>query len=143
MKQHATDLDFERAEVTLKKIEHLEKYQASSVIVSRHVNNADVFSILREGDLAYVNYLTVQNGTIVQTHTSQLETHLDETDEEILSFAIAQIRTTFNSLSTEIVVPFVIEYPEPGVIITIPKGGDKKKLLDLSEKNVKLLPAMN
>jgi excinuclease ABC subunit C len=136
MKQYAANLDFERAEITRKKIDHLENYQARSVIVSRHVNNADVFSMLREGDLAYVNYLTVQNGTIVHTHTSQLETHLDETDEEILAFAIAQLRSTFNSVSTEIIVQFPIEYPEEGVIITIPKGGDKKKLLDLSEKNV-------
>jgi excinuclease ABC subunit C len=136
MRNYAEKLDFERAELTLKKIDHLERYQAKSVIVSKHVNNADVFSILREGDIAYVNYLTVQNGTIVQTHTSQLQIHLDETDEEILAFAIAQIRTTFNSLSSEIVVPFVLEYPEEGIIITVPKGGDKKKLLELSEKNV-------
>ena len=67
---------------------------------------------------------------------SQLEAHLDETDEEILSFAIAQLRSTFNSISNEIVVPFPIEYPEEGVVITVPKGGDKKKLLELSEKNV-------
>jgi len=136
MRNYAEKLDFERAELTLKKIDHLERYQAKSVIVSKHVNNADVFSILREGDIAYVNYLTVQNGTIVQTHTSQLQIHLDETDEEILAFAIAQIRTTFNSLSSEIIVPFVLEYPEEGIIITVPKGGDKKKLLELSEKNV-------
>jgi excinuclease ABC subunit C len=136
MKQQATNLDFERAEITRKKLEHLERYEAKSVIVSRHVTNADVFSLLRENDLYYVNYLNVQNGTIVQTHTSKLETHLDETDEEILSFAIAQIRSTFNSLSSEIVVPFPIEYPEEGIVITIPKAGDKKKLLDLSEKNV-------
>ncbi len=87
-------LTLKKPRLTRKKIEHLENYQARSVIVSRHVNNADVFSILREGDIAYVNYLMVQNGTIVQTHTSQLETHLDETDEEILAFAIAQ--TAFN-----------------------------------------------
>jgi excinuclease ABC subunit C len=136
MKQHAANLDFEKAEITKKKIDHLENYQARSVIVSRYVNNADVFSMLREGDLAYVNYLTVQNGTIVQTHTSQLETHLDESDEEILAFAIAQLRSTFNSISNEIVVPFPVEYPEEGVTITVPKGGDKKKLLDLSEMNV-------
>lgn len=136
MKGYSADLDFERAEITRKKIDHLEKYQASSVIVSKHVNNADVFSIYREGDLAFVNYLTVQNGTIVQTHTAQLETHLDEPDQEILLFAIAQIRSTFNSISSEIIVPFPIEYPEEGVQITVPKGGDKKKLLDLSEKNV-------
>jgi excinuclease ABC subunit C len=72
----------------------------------------------------------------VQTHTSQLETHLDETDEEILAFAIAQLRSTFNSVSNEIIVPFAVEYPEEGIVITIPKGGDKKKLLELSEKNV-------
>lgn len=136
MKQYASNMDFEKAEITKKKIDHLENYQARSVIVSRHVNNADVFSMLREGDLAYVNYITVQNGTIVHTHTSQLETHLDETDEEILAFAIAQLRSTFNSLSCEIVVPFPVEFPQEGVVITVPKGGDKKKLLDLSEKNV-------
>lgn len=136
MKQYATNLDFEKAEILKKKIDHLERYQARSVVVSRHVDNADVFSMLREGDLAYVNFITVQNGTIVQTHTSQLEAHLDESDEEILSFAIAQLRTTFNSISNEIVVPFAVEYPEEGVVITVPKGGDKKKLLDLSEKNV-------
>ena len=136
MRQYSVDLDFERAELTRKKIEHLENYQAKSVIVSRHVNNADVFSLLREGDLAYVNYLTVQNGTIVQTHTSQLEIHLDETDEEILTFAIARLRSTFNSISTELILPFPIEYPEEGLVITVPKAGDKKNLLDLSEKNV-------
>lgn len=136
MKRYSEDLDFERAEIVRKKIEHMERYQARSVVVSSHVNNADVFSILREGDLAYVNYLTVQNGTIVQTHTSKLETHLDESDEEILAFAIAQIRSTFNSLSSEIIVPIAVEYPEEGVVITVPKAGDKRKLLDLSEKNV-------
>ncbi len=78
----------------------------------------------------------VENGTIVQTHTSQLETHLDEPDEEVLSFAIAQLRSTFNSLAHEIVVPFEVEYSETNIILTIPKGGDKKKLLELSEKNV-------
>ncbi|HLA52290.1 MAG TPA: excinuclease ABC subunit UvrC [Flavitalea sp.] len=136
MKQYSIGLDFERAELTRKKIEHLENYQAKSVIVSKHVNNADVFSLLREGDLAYVNYLTVQNGTIVQTHTSQLEIHLDETDEEILAFAIARLRSTFNSISTELILPYPIEYPEEGLVITVPKAGDKKNLLDLSEKNV-------
>lgn len=136
MKEFAGNLDFEKAEILKKKIDHLEQYQARSVVVSRHVNNADVFSMLREGDLAYVNFITVQNGTIVQTHTSKLETHLNETDEEILSFAIARLRSTFNSISSEIVVPFPIEYPEDGVVITVPKGGDKKKLLELSEKNV-------
>lgn len=136
MKRCAENLQFEKAELLRKKIAHLENYQARSVVVSKHLSNADVFSILRDGDQAYVNYLTVQNGTIVQTHTAQLERHLDEADEEILSFAIAQLRTAFNSLASEIIIPFPIEYPEEGVVLTVPKAGDKKKLLELSEKNV-------
>lgn len=136
MKECAEKLHFEKAEMLRKKIEHMEQYQARSVIVSRFVRNADVFAILRDGDTAYVNYLMIQNGTIVQTHTAPLETHLDESDAEVLTFAIARLRSTFNSQSTEIIVPFELEYPEQDMLITIPRGGDKKKLLELSEKNV-------
>ncbi len=136
MKESAEALAFEKAEIIKKKIDHLQTYESRSVIVNKHLNNADVFSLLREGDLYYVNYLNVQNGTIVQTHTAKLETHLEENDEEILQFAIAQIRSTFKSNSSEIILPFHIDYPEEGIVITVPKGGDKKKLLDLSEKNV-------
>jgi excinuclease ABC subunit C len=136
MKEYASSLEFEKADTVRKKIEHLENYEAKSVVVSRQLTNADVFSILRDGNDAYVNYLMVQNGTIVQTHTSKLEIPLEETDEDILAFAIAQLRLAFNSLATEIVVPFSLEYPEPGVTVTVPKGGDKKKLLELSETNV-------
>ncbi|MET0242439.1 MAG: excinuclease ABC subunit UvrC [Flavitalea sp.] len=136
MRNEAANLRFEKAELILKKINHMEQYDARSVIVSRHLTNADVFTMLREEDKAYVNYLMVQNGTIVQTHTSLLETHLEEPDEEVLAFAVAQLRETFNSLAREIIVPFVIEFPEPEITITVPKGGDKKKLVELSEKNV-------
>jgi excinuclease ABC subunit C len=136
MRAAAEELAFEKAQIIHKKIEHLEQYQARSVVVSRHLGNADVFSILRDGDTAYVTYLMMQNGTIVQTHTSQWETHLDEPIEEILSFAIAQLRSTFNSLSPEIIVPFEIEYAEPQIVVTVPKAGDKKKLLDMAEMNV-------
>ena len=132
----AETLEFEKAELTRKKIEHLENYQAKSVIVSKNVTNADVFSILKEDDYAYINYLMVNNGTIVQTHTQQLETKLDETEAETLSFAIAQFRQTFNSLSKEIIVPFEVDYLNDSILQTIPKAGDKKKLLDLSLKNV-------
>lgn len=136
MRTFAEQMQFEKAELTRKKIEHLENYRAKSIIVSRHLSNLDVFSILKEGDIAYVNYLMIQNGAIVQTHTTQLETHLEETQEEVLLFAIAQLRTLFNSASSEMIVPFAIEYPEEGILITVPKAGEKKKLLDLSEKNV-------
>jgi excinuclease ABC subunit C len=136
MKAFAENLQFEKAEMVRKKIEHLETYQAKSVIVSKHIGNADVFTILREDATAYVNYLMVQNGTIVQTHTVQLKPHLDEDDAEVLSFAIANIRSNFNSRAAELILPFQIDYPEPGITITLPKAGDKKKLLELSLENV-------
>lgn len=136
MQGFAQQLDFEKAEMVRKKIEHLENYQSKSVIVSKHLSNLDVFSILKDGALAYVNYLMVQNGTIVQTHTVPLETKLEESEEEVLGFAIANLRAAFNSLATEIILPFPIDYPDSSVVITVPKGGDKKKLLDLSLKNV-------
>ncbi len=136
MRELAEKMDFEKAEILRKKLEHLETYESRSVIVSRHLSHADVFSIARDGDFAYINYLMVENGTIVQTHTTEVETHLEESNEEVLSFAVARLRETFNSLSREIVLPFPIEYPEEGILITVPRGGDKKKLLELSEKNV-------
>jgi excinuclease ABC subunit C len=136
MRDAADKMDFEKAEQIRKKILHLENYESRSVIVSRHLSNADVFSIARDGDLAYINYLMVETGTIVQAHTTQVETHLDETDDEVLAFAAAQLRETFNSHAGELILPFPIEFPEEGVTQTIPKGGDKKKLLDLSQKNV-------
>jgi len=132
----AANMEFEKAELLRKKIEHLENYESKSVIVSRHIFYADVFTMIREYENAYVNYLMVQHGTIVQTHTVQLKTPLEETDEEVLVFAISNLRQTFNSTSKEIIVPIAFDYHEPEVIITIPKGGDKKKLLDLSLKNV-------
>jgi excinuclease ABC subunit C len=136
MKIAAENMLFEKAEIIHKKIEHLENYQSRSVIVSKHVSQADVFSIARDGDTAYVNFLMVYNGTIIQTHTTEIETHLEETNEEILSISIAQLRERFNSNSVEIIVPMQIEFPQEGIVLTIPKGGDKKKLLELSEKNV-------
>src|SRR6202000_2254411 len=136
MREQAEKMNFEKAEITRKKITHLENYESRSVIVSKHLSHADVFSIARDGDLAYVNYLMVETGTIVQTHTTQVETHLEESDEEVLAFTAAQLRETFNSKARELILPFEIDFPEEGVTQTIPKGGDKKKLLELSEKNV-------
>jgi excinuclease ABC subunit C len=95
----------------------------------------DVFSIIKEKNIAFVNYLMVRNGTIVQTQTIKAETRLDETPEEILGFSIARLRATFNSDAKEIILPFSIEYPQDDILLTVPKGGDKKKLLELSEKN--------
>ena len=136
LKEATEQLRFEDAAQIQNKIRSLEAYQASSVIVGKLQGNLDVFSILRDGAIAYVNYLMVQHGTIVQTHTIQLETRLEETDEEILIFAIGNLRSQFNSQATEVITPFAIAYPETDVQVTIPKAGEKKKLLELSEKNV-------
>lgn len=142
MQHYATNLQFEKAEMMRRKLEHLEQYQARSVIVSKHLGNLDVFSILKDGDIAYVNYLMVQHGTIVQTHTIQMETHLDESEEQVLSYAISRMRASFNSLAEEVITPFELPDWQDDTIednalsFTVPKAGDKKKLLDLSLKNV-------
>lgn len=138
MRRYAEQLEFEKAQITKKKLEHLEQYQVKSVVVSQQVNDVDVFSIYKAEDIAYVNFLMVKSGTIVQTHTLQLTPHLDETEAEVLSFAIARIRESFDSDATEIIVPLALEYADARVQVTIPKLGDKKKLLELSQKNVLL-----
>lgn len=135
MKVFAADMRFEKAEITRKKIEFLENYQSRSVVVNARTGDLDVFSFLQDGERAFVNYLQLRNGAIVQTHTSPVEAHLDESPAEVLAFSIARMRTIFNSESPEIVVPFEIEFPQEGIRITVPKAGDKKKLLELSEKN--------
>jgi excinuclease ABC subunit C len=96
----------------------------------------DVFSIASEEKYAFVNFLKVMNGTITQTQTIELKKKLDESDAELLSFAITEFRTRFNSTSKEIVVPFDLELDDPAIKFTVPKLGEKKKLLDLSQKNV-------
>ena len=136
MKALAESLAFEKAALVKKKIEFLETYQSRSVVANARTGHVDVFTIQKEKDTAYFNYLMVRNGSIIQTHTGKAETHLDELPEEILLYTIAQIRTTFNSDATEIVVPFPVDYPQENIVTTVPKGGDRKKLLDLSYKNV-------
>ena len=136
MRTYSERLAFEKAEMIKKKIEYLENYQAKSVIANARGGDYDVFSLVKEKDIAFVNYLMVRNGTIVQTQTNKIETHLDETEEEILSFAVAQLRSAFDSDAREIVTPFPINYPQNDIEVISPKGGDRKKLLELSEKNV-------
>lgn len=136
MKICAGNLEFEQAEMLRKKITFLENYQSRSIVVNTSLCDVDVFSIQKNSETAYINYLMVQNGAIIQTKTIEVETHLDETPEEILEFSIGQLRTIFDSEAKEIIIPFPIDYQEPEVIATIPKAGDKKKLLDLSQKNV-------
>ena len=136
MGNFAFNLQFEKADWMKKKIDHLINYQAKSVIVSKHLINLDVFSILKDEDIAYVNYLMVLNGIIVQSHTVKLITKLEESEAEVLPMAIVQIRNTFNSTAVEVIIPIEIDLELDGIIVTIPKAGDKKKLLELSTKNV-------
>ncbi len=136
MKMLSENMEFEKAEMVKKKIEHLQQYQSKSTIVNNKLGTMDVFSILEEGKIAYVNYLMVENGTIVQTKTITLEKKLDETAADVLEFAITELRNTFNSNAPEIIIPFPVHYPGEGITVTVPKAGDKKKLSDLSQKNV-------
>lgn len=136
MQAHAEALDFEKAAQLKNKMDLLLTYQEKSVVVGKHFSNLDVFSIIKDGKLAYVNYLMVQNGSIIQTHTVPLEGKLDEPEDELLCFAIERLRSDFNSLSSEIIVPYPVDYFDKNITITVPKLGDKKKLLDLSIKNV-------
>lgn len=135
-KAFVEDLAFEKAAFYQNKIENLEKYQSRSTVINTNTGTVDVFSILEDGQLAYVNYLAVSNGTIVQTKTITLQKKLEETAPEVLAFAIAQLRNTFESEAEEIIIPFEIDYPQEGLTQTVPRGGDKLKLLSLSLKNV-------
>ncbi len=135
-KEFVESMEFEKAAFFQKKIENLQKYQKGSAVVNTNTGTVDVFTIIEDGDRAYVNYLAVSHGSIIQTKTIVLEKRLDETAAEVLTFAITRLRQTFESDAKEIIIPFEIEYADPELILTIPKAGDKKKLLDLSLKNV-------
>lgn len=136
MKFFAENMQFEKAETIKKKIDFLKNYQSKSIVANPRLSEMDVFSIVKTAENAFINFLMVQNGTIVQTKTIEAENYLNEPEEEILAFAVGQLRSNFKSSSKEIIVPFTIEYPDPAVTVTVPKAGDKKKLLDLSQKNV-------
>ena len=137
MLDYAGKLEFEKAHLIKEKLELLEKFQSKSTIVNPSINNVDVFSILADHSVAYVNFMKVMNGAIIQVHTIEMLKKLDETVEELLSIAVTDIRQRFESQAPEIIVPFSFEYEFPGITLTIPKIGDKKKLLELSERNVK------
>lgn len=136
IKNAATDLNFELAHQYQRKLVVLEKYQSKSTVVNSDITNVDVVSIASDERYAFVNYLKVINGTIIQTQTIEIKKRLDETDEELLTLAITEFRTKFNSTSKEIIVPFEITLLDEDLKFTQPKLGEKKKLLELSQKNV-------
>ncbi len=137
MLAYARKEDFENAQMVKEKLEILENYKSKSTIVNPRINNVDVFSVLDEEDRAYVNFLKVMNGSIVQAHTVEVRKKLSETPQEILSYAIVDFRQRFGSQAPEIIVPFRPGLEWEGVKITVPRRGDKKQLLELSERNTK------
>jgi excinuclease ABC subunit C len=138
MNDCAVNLEFEKAAILKQKIASLQQYEVRSTVVNPHLGDLDVASILSDENLSFVNYLRVINGSVVYAKTLKIDKQLEETDEEILSLALARMRETFHSNSPEVIVPFKVYVTEPNTVITIPKIGDKKKLLDLSIKNALL-----
>jgi excinuclease ABC subunit C len=136
LEQAAADLNFELAHKLKRQYDLLERYQSKSTIVNSSISDVDVFNIATDEKHAFVNYLKVMNGTVIQTQTLEIKKRLDETDEELLTIAISEFRTRFESTSKEIIIPFELEIDDPKLRFTVPKLGEKKKLLDLSHKNV-------
>lgn len=131
-----SNLNFEEAQRIKHNLELLSNYQSKSTVVNTSVNDVDVFSIASEEGIAFVNFLKVMNGTIIQTQTIELKKRLDESDLDLLSLAIPEFRSKFNSTSKEIIVPFDMGMESDDFKFTIPQRGEKKKLLELSQKNV-------
>lgn len=133
----AAELRFEEAELVKRQYIMIENYRAKSQVISDILYNIDVFNIESEEKLAYINYLHVVNGAIVQAFTFEYKKKLNETDEELLAMGIVEMRDRYESDSKEIIVPFHVDLPDDYALQTIPQRGDKKKLLDLSKLNVK------
>ncbi len=129
-------LNFEEAQRIKHKLDLLANYQSKSTVVSTSVSNVDVFSIASENGIAFVNFLKVMNGAIIQTQTIELKKRLDESDHDLLSLAIPEFRSRFNSTSKEIIVPFDMGLESEDFKFIVPQRGEKKKLLELSLKNV-------
>lgn len=136
LQQHIEKMEFEKAQLVKEKIDLIEKFQSKSTVVNPSISNVEVFSIITDDKAGYVNFLKVMNGAIMQGHTIEMKKKLDESDQELLTLAIAELRERFNSDAKEIIVPFEIETEFPDVSFLIPQRGDKKQLLELSLRNV-------
>lgn len=135
MMQFATEMKFEKAEMLRQKIESLQQYQSRSTVVNPHLGNLDIVSILSDENAAFVNYMMVSNGSIIYANTIEVKKQLDEADEDILAIALATLRDDYQSNAKEVIAPFLIDVTHSDLKVTVPKLGDKKKLLELSAKN--------
>ncbi len=139
MKKFSANLEFEKAQSIKEKITLLDNYQSKSTIVNPKINDVDVFTIISDEDTAFVNFLKIKSGAIIQAHTLELSKKLNETEEELLQLAIIELRQRFNSTSKDIYCSHSLENVWKDLSITIPKIGDKKKLIDLSLRNAKYM----
>lgn len=137
MQSLAAELKFEEAQKLKEKYEAIENYRSRSTVVPPMLHNIDVFSITENDPSAYINYLHIGNGAVVQAYTFEYKKRLDESKEDLLVMGIIEMRKRFESRAREIIVPFPLDLELDGVIITVPQRGDKKKLLDLSIMNGK------
>lgn len=135
MQRHSEYFEFEKAHLIKHKITLLEAYQSKSTVVSPVIDNVDVFSLLNEEQVAFVNYLKVVHGGITQTKTIELRKKMNESAEEVLVFALTALRHEYGSNSSELILPLPVSVPDESITITVPQRGDKKKLLDLSLAN--------
>lgn len=134
----AAEMQFEKAAVVKSKIDALQNYHSKSTVVNPHLGDLDVATILSDEGNAYVHYMMVRNGSIVYANPVRIEKKLEETDAEVLSIALDRFRDKFRSNANEVVVPFSVDVADKSLRITMPKAGDKKKLLDLSLKNAEI-----
>ncbi len=132
----ADEMKFEEAQKIKEKIEVLENYQAKSTILNPKISNVDVFSIVSDESMAYVNFLQISYGAIVRSHTLELKKKLEETDEELLELAVVELRERFHLNSKEIILPFDLDFGDK-IKVTVPQLGDKKQILELSQRNAK------
>jgi excinuclease ABC subunit C len=137
MHAHAEKLEFEAAEDYRQKIERLESYHSKSIVVNPDIGDVDIYGLVSDPNSTYVNYMRVIDGAVVHGITIELKRRLEETDVEMLQLAIAELRTRYHSLAPEAIVPFDPEIEVPGLSFTVPQRGDKLKLLELCERNVR------
>ncbi|MDN5423592.1 MAG: excinuclease ABC subunit UvrC [Chryseobacterium sp.] len=137
MMKQAENLKFEEAQIIKERLDILEDYQAKNTVVNPNIDDVDVFGMTSDETAAYVNFFKIRNGNIIQSFTTEIKKILEETDEDIMEEALIEIRQKFSSDSKEVLLPFHLSVEIPDVKLIVPKVGDKKRIVELSEKNAK------
>ncbi len=137
MFEYSDTMQYEQAQEMKEKIDLIRNYQSKSTVLSAKMHNYDVFSIATDNKISFINYIKIVEGAVVQVHTIEMKKVLDETDDDMLLMTIADMREKHHSTATEIIVPFEPSIEIPGAKYIVPKAGDKKQLLNLSERNLK------